>query len=482
MAGKEVRSDRPNVLLITVDEMRKDALGCYGNKVIQTPNLDRLAASAITFDNAYTVSPWCLPSRCAMLTGLYPHRSGAYSNFRKCELSSDIPNFFSSLRARGYRTAMIGKCHFAPVAYADARPDQTLPFMERDYYRSLGIDHLYVQDGNQVSVWFSDDYSQELDAAGYLGAFRESVWNTELMKSFAFPGPPQWHPDSRVGTKAAEYVAGCDTTDPQCMWFSFSGPHFPFDAPREYYERVDMEALRAEQLHLLEGEFDDPERIFHWAFHGGGPGIEGSKNAPGGACKNYTEEYWLEIRRNTYANVAQIDDFIGRILASAEERFGDDLMVIFTSDHGDVLGNHGLWGKNTCAYEDVLNVPLMVRYPGSPEPSRSATRVMSTNICPTILKAAGVEEHQCNGTDYLDDIAAGGSRYTFAEGERFATVSDGRFKYVQAVKGGREFYELFDLQEDPEEFHNVIDLPSNQRELATLRREVTNHFMETLLP
>lgn len=417
-----------------------------------------------------------------MLTGLFPHRSGAYSNFRKCELSADIPNFFSVLRTRKYRTAMIGKCHFAPVAYSAARPDMTLPFEERDYYRSLGIDHLYVQDGNQVSVWFSDDYSRELEEAGFLGAFRDAVWNKDFMKSFPFPGPPEWHPDSRVGLKAVEYVQNCSADDPQCMWVSFSGPHFPFDAPREYYDRVDMNELHAEELSRLDGEFDDPDRIFHWAYHGGGPGIEGSKNAPGGACRNYTDEYWIEIRRNTYANIAQIDDWIGTLLDAAEEKFGDDVLIIFTSDHGDVLGNHGLWGKNTCAYEDVLSVPLMVKYPGGQEARRTDTRVMSTNICPTILKAAGVEEIGCDGIDFLDDLKRGGSAYTFAEGERFVTVSDGRHKYVQVHKGGKQFYELFDLETDPEEFYNVIDEPVHQAVVANLRREIANHFIDTVLP
>ena len=475
-------TNRPNVLLITVDEMRKDALGCYGNGVIDTPHLDRLAGHSMVFDNAYTVSPWCLPSRCAMLTGQFPHRSGAYSNFRKCELNAEIPNFFSTLKAQDYRTSMIGKCHFAPVPYNETRPDVTLPFQERDYYRSLGIDHLYVQDGNQVSVWFSDDYSLELEQAGFLASFRDAVWNKDFMKSFPFPGPPEWHPDSRVGAKAVEYVETCNSDESQCIWVSFSGPHFPFDAPSEYYSRVNMDKLREEKLSRLEGEFDDPDRIFHWAYHGGGPGIEGSKNAPGGACKNYSEEYWTEIRRNTYANIAQIDDWVGKLLDAAESKFGDDLLIIFTSDHGDVLGNHTLWGKNTCAYEDVLNVPLIVKYPGRPEPQRDSTRVMSTNVCPTILKAAGVEATECDGIDFLDDVNRGGSTYTFAEGERFVTVSDGHHKYVQAEKGGKQFYELFDLREDREEFYNIIEDPNYQGQLADLRREVANHFMSTLLP
>ena len=474
--------EKPNILLITVDEMRKDALGCYENDVIKTPNLDKLARSGIVFDKAYAVSPWCLPSRCSILTGLFPHKSGAYSNFRKCELDTKVPNFFNILKAQSYETAMIGKCHFAPVPYDKARPDRTLPFEERNYYHSLGIDHLYVQDGNQVSVWFSDDYSRELEKAGFLAAYRDAVWNKDAMKSFPFPGPAEWHPDSRVGSKAVEYIHGCSEQNSQCIWISFSGPHYPFDAPEEYYDRVDMNALNREKLSVLEGEHDSEERIFHWAYHGGGPGIDGSKAAPGGACKNYTEEYWQEIRRNTYANIAQIDDYIGLILDAAYDKFGENLLVIFTADHGELIGNHGLWGKNTCAYEDVLNVPLIVAYPHDDHAYRTDARVMTTNILPTILKAADVEQITCDGVDFSEDIARGGVKYTFAEGEEFISISDGHYKYVHVRKGGKEFFEMFDMENDPEEFINIVDRPEYQREVAELRKAVVNHFVKTLLP
>lgn len=478
MKGKR----RPGILLITVDEMRKDSLGCYGNRVIQTPNLDALAGESLMFDRAYAVSPWCLPSRCAILTGRYPHRNGAYSNFRKHELSPSVPNFFNTLKKSDYRTAMIGKCHFAPVPYDRARPDTTLPFEERDYYRSLGIDHLYVQDGNQVSVWYSDDYSRELQAAGYLEAYRKEIWNKDHMRLFPFPGPAEWHPDSRVGAKAVEYIQDCDAEEDQCIWVSFSGPHFPFDPPQEYYSRVDMLALAEERLNIREGEFDEEERIFHWAYHGGGPGLEGSLAAPGGACKNYTEQYWTQLRRNYYANVAQIDDYVGDILAAARRKFGQDLLVIFTADHGDMLGHHRLWGKNTCAYEDVLNVPMLVRYPNQNQHEAVGARVTSLDILPTILAVTGADEVPSDGVEFRKHIGAGGQALTFAEGEDFITVSDGRCKLVQVKKGGKQFCELFDLERDPQEFVNLAAEPDYQHQLAELRHAVINHFMQTVLP
>ncbi len=233
---------QPHIVLITADQLRADALGAYGGRAVPTPNIDRLAASADRYDSAYTVSPWCMPSRSSIVTGQYPHTHRAYSNFRDCRLSPERPTLYSLLREQGYATSHVGKCHYAPVPYGETRPDRTLPYDAfRDYYLSLGIDHLALQDDKQVSVWFADDYSQELEAAGHLEAYRAAVWNRDYAKVFPFPAPPEWHPDAWVGRKAAEFIGTWDASQPLFTWVSLSGPHFPFDAPDAYIDRVDAE-------------------------------------------------------------------------------------------------------------------------------------------------------------------------------------------------------------------------------------------------
>ena len=312
---KTVTSQSPHIILITCDELRADALSCYGNRVIATPNLDGLAARGTRFQRAYTNSPWCLPSRCSLATGRFPHRNGSYSNFRDIPLDADIPNIYSLLQGAGYHTAHIGKCHYAPVPYNQTRPDATLPYDDfRDYYLSLGLDHLALQDDKQVSVWFMDDYARELDAAGYLSAYRDATWDSANAKVFPFPGPAKWHPDSWVGRKSAEYIERYESEQPLFLWVSFSGPHYPFDAPAEYYERVDMSL----DLRTVDAAaFDDPSRIHSATYHGGPTGaIDGMGHAPGRATKNYSDAYWHDLRRNYFANVAQIDEHIGRVLAS----------------------------------------------------------------------------------------------------------------------------------------------------------------------
>ncbi len=474
---------QPHIVFITMDELRKDALGCYGNQTIRTTHLDHLARKSIRFEKAYTVSPWCLPARCAILTGLLPHNSGAYSNFRKGGLSSDLPNLFTELKKNGYRTSVHGKCHFAPVPYEDTRPDLTLPYNEfRNDYMRLGIDHLDLQDDKQVSVWFYDDYAKELDRAGYLKAYRDKTWDAEGNgKIFSFPGPEEWHPDNWVGKKAREYIENYDDEHPLFCWVSFSGPHYPFDPPASYLSKVDMS--KDKPRIFKEGEYDDERRIHYRSYHGDGRGIaDGSYCAPGYAQKNYSESYWRHLRKSYYANVMQIDENIGMILESVDRKFGDNVLIIFTADHGEMLGNHGIWGKGDCGYEDVLNVPLFVRYPGEAEGQSTKAKVMLTDIMPTCLKAANARTMpQTDGNDLKEMMSGGGYDYVFSEGEGFVTVSNGRWKYIHVRKGDREHDELFDLEKDPNEMDNVVDHPEYAREFADLRGAMINRFMSALL-
>ena len=473
---------KPTILLITADELRKDVLGCYGGEVVSTPNLDALAASGTRYDRAYCASPWCLPSRCSILTGLFPSGSGAYSNFRKKELSGGIPNLFNTLRENGYRTALSGKCHFAPVPYGQTKPEETQPYDDfRDYYLSLGIDDLFLQDGKEVSAWFMDDYAKELDAAGLLSTYRQARWDGATKKVYPFPLDAKWYPDVWSGRKMTEYIEGYDRDAPAMLWLSFSGPHYPFDAPDSYYARVNMEMLDKKRRTGLDGEFDDPGRIHHKSYHGNG-NIDGCGPAPGHGCKNYPEEYWTRLRRSYYANVALIDDMVGSVLSAARAKWGENLLVIFTADHGEMLGNHSLWGKHNCAYEDVWNIPLLVRMPKEEIPGANNMLVQLTDLFATSMKTAGIEGIRSDGCDLQEVVRQGGHPYVFAEGEGYLAVGDGRYKYVHIHKPREEYYELLDLQKDPGEFQNHLSDPEQFPAVERLQRQAITHFMGKLLP
>lgn len=471
--------DNTAIILITCDELNKNVLGCCGGQAVGTPYIDSLAKEGVDYQNCYTTSPWCLPARCSIMTGLYPHHSGAYSNFRKCALDNGLPNLFTSMKRGGYHTSVFGKCHFAPVPYSETRPDRTLPYDTfKAYYESLGIEHLDLEDDKQVSVWFYDDYSKELEKAGYLKAYRDAVWNEGYQKVFPFPGPSEWHPDAWVGRKAAEYIRQYDSEKPLFAWVSFSGPHYTFDAPKEYLAQVDTDRLPARKRR--EGELEGTDRIHHDSYFGGAnANVDGSRTAEGRACKNYPEEYWKRMQTAYCANVKLIDDWVGEILRAVSEKYGDNALVIFSADHGEMLGNHGLWGKHNCAYEEVWKIPLLVRYPGQKEGRTDKRLVNSTDFLPTCLDVAGISAPPCDGHSLRDTQWS--RPYTFAEGEGFLAVTDGTCKYIHVQKGtecGREF---LDLETDPDEFENKAALESCQKKKARLQEKLVEHLLPSVL-
>ena len=469
---------KPAILLITCDELNKETLSSYGNLAIDTPNIDGIAAEGVRYERAYTVSPWCLPARCAILTGLYPHESGAYSNFRKCPLDNGIPNLFTELKKEDYHLSMFGKCHFAPVPYGETRPDKTLPYDDfKKYYLSLGLDHLDLEDDKQVSVWFMDDWAKEADRDGTLKLCRDAVWNGAYQKVYPFPSREELHPDVWTAKKAIGHIESADPDTPFFAWVSFSGPHYPMDAPKRYLDRVRADKLTPRRF--AEGEFDSPDRIHHKSYHGGG-NIDGAGSVKDRACKHYLEDYWLRMRTNYNANVLLIDDMIGEILASAKEKFGEELLVIFTADHGEMLGNHGLWGKHNCGYDEVFHIPLFVRFPHGERAGEFCTDLVnSLDILPTCLDAAGGKPASVSGKSLYGKIER---RYTFAEGEGYLAVTDSQYTYVHVEKKNEHYRELLDRTRDPYEFENAIDRPDLQEVLATLRGELIDHMIKTVLP
>ncbi|MFC5824681.1 sulfatase-like hydrolase/transferase [Nonomuraea insulae] len=464
----------PAILFITADQLRKDALGCYGGRAVATPHLDRIGEEGTVFDRAYTASPVCLPSRSSLLTGRYPRNHGAYSNFRDRALPADVPNLYQVLGAEGYSVGHIGKCHYAPVPYSATSSDRTLPYDSfRDYYLSLGIEHLALQDDKQVSVWFYDDYTRELEAAGLLEAYREAVWDQAARKVFPFPGPAQWHPDAWVGRKAREWIESYDQDRPMFAWVSFSGPHFPFDPPEEYLSRVD-ESLVGE-ADVDPSEWAEPGRLHYRSFHGPSRGY-----AEGGGFHDRDPDYWRQLRRHYLANVALIDDQVGRLIAAAEARFGDDLVVVFTCDHGEMLGNHGFWGKQRCFYEDVLNVPLLLRRPGGAGGGTRTDRLTSlVDVFPTLVGHAGAETVPGIDGRHLD---SGGQLHVFAESERFQVVTDGLVKLVHAQADDVVHTEMYDLASDPREIRDVAGSPGYAEAQRDLQAAALRALVDTALP
>lgn len=467
-----MKSKKPFILLITTDEQHLSTISAFGAASHSTPAIDSIVGRAAVCTNAYSISPVCLPARCAWMTGLAPHRSGSLSNHFGASLSPQYPNLFTELRAQGYTSSMHGKCHFIPVPYPATRPDLTLEYEHfMRYYRSLGMDRLDLQDDKNNSLWYYDDYAKDLERAGLLREYRRIAHQTEQGKRhFPFPGPASMHPDSWVGAKALERLETLPGDLPHFMWVSFSGPHYPVDAPDEYLQRVDMK--KALPRIRRDGEWDDRTKLHSRSYYGPG-GTEGSGGVSGGAQREYTAEFWDNWRRAYFANVVQIDDWIGRIVRAAEAKWGDDLMIVFTSDHGDMMGNHDLWGKNHSLAQDVLRIPFAVRYPGQRERVNIVAAVSSLELFPTVLKAAGAPLPSCDGLP-LDEMAERNGRDHIVSlcDNRVAVIADGmKLEWNRYERTGELFKELYDLSADPEEFVNLYGNPvfsSEQRKLEAI--------------
>jgi len=272
-----------------------------------------------------------------------------------------------------------------------------------------------------------------------------------------------------VGRKATELIDGYESGSPLFMWLSFSGPHYTFDPPEEYLRRVDAHQVTIGRRQ--DGDLDDASKIHHDSYHGGPNGsIDGRGSAPGGACKNYSEDYWRRLRHHYFANVAQIDDEIGRVVAAARSHFGDDLIIVFTADHGEMLGNHGLWGKHNCAYEEVMRIPFVVHMPGAFGSAESDAIVSQLDIMPTFLNLAGVElPGRLDGRDLRTVLNDGGPEYAFTESRHFAAVTDGSQKYIHLSRPDLAGSELYDLTGDPHEFTNRANDPSAVDHVSRLR-------------
>ncbi len=460
---------RPNILLITTDEQHRSTLSCYDPVYPCMPYLDEFTSRCDVYENAYTVSPVCLPARCSIMTGLYPHNSGSISNIFGASLSRKLNNVFTELKKEGYFTSLHGKCHFIPVPYPATRPDCTLEYEHFiNYYKSLGMDVLDLQDDKNNSLWYFDDYSKSI-AGEKLKKYRYEAHQNKSNKGFFdFPLEANLHPDVWTADKAVERIRNADPDVPNFIWTSFSGPHYPVDTPAEYVEKIDKDKIKPRIYDP--NEWNDDSKFHYRGYHGPGT-TEGSGPCEGGAQKNYSEDYWKEWRQRYLANLTLIDDNIKRIIEEAEAKFGENLFIIVTTDHGEMMGNHSLWGKNGSLFQDVLRIPLLIHRPGQTESKKITETVSSLDLFPTILSAAGITDIRADGEPIDCIVSNGGRDHIISECDfRTAVVKNGyKLEINRAGLNGRTFREFYDLNKDPHEFRNEYGNP----EYKTIINELT---------
>ncbi len=437
----------PNILIVMADQMAPAFLPIYGHALTGAPNMVRLAESGVVFDSAYCASPLCAPSRASFMSGLLPSRTRAYDN--AAEFQSDVPTFAHCLRNRGYQTILSGKMHFCG-------PDQLHGFEQR-----LTTD-IYPADFNWTPDWDRPEHRpswyhnmSSVQQAGLCVRTNQLDFDDET----AF-----------MAERAIFDIARSKDPRPFLLVASFSHPHDPFAVPERYWglyrdSDIDMPgpAIALDRL--------DPHsrRLRHVCAMDSEPVTEAQVRA---------------ARHAYYGAIAYIDDQIGRLMAALRATgLAEDTIVILTSDHGEMLGERGLWYKMSF-FEGASRVPLVIASPGRFAPRRVAASVSLVDLMPTLVDLSGGDARSLgiaiDGRSLAPHLA-GAAGHDEAIGEYLAEgavaplvmIRRGELKFIHSPADPDQ---LYNLKRDPGERDNLAAKAESMPLLAAFRAEVVQRW------
>ena len=464
-----------NILLITTDQQRWDTIAC-SNPLIQTPNLDRLHKRGIAFSRAYTCNPVCTPARISILTGHYPSKHSCYTIGNS--LPNDYPTMAQVLSDNGYFTALTGKAHFQSCidkSSFEAAPNVFDRAFFKEWegpyygftYAKLAIAHTVERHacGMHYGVWLEEHGIDTSKYFGNNGYTDFGAW--DLPEEYS---NSHWTADETI--KAIDLAE--DKEQPFFIWSSFQDPHSPCFVPEPWASMYDREKMPVYEL--KEGEMKDKPPFYQSL-------VEGHKygDDPELSVKDWTTEHTIsdlgfmntemkkEIMAIYYGMVSQVDHHIGRILDYLENKnLIDNTLIVFTTDHGDYMGNHGMWWKGLPAYEDVQKIPFIVAHPSCKTHGQISQAIQSLVDLPTtFLKAAGIEipvgyqgvdqqESWTNAEKADREWAMVEFRPTESSFMQ-KTYIEGDYKLVVYHK--RDYGELYNLIKDPEQMVNLWEVP-----------------------
>jgi choline-sulfatase len=458
-----------SVLWVMSDQHSSRALGCYGNAVVRTPRVDRLASEGVLFERAYCSYPVCVPARFTMLTGRYPHHHGAVGNGTPLALRErTAAHHFSHA---GYATAFVGKMH--PV------DGQTHGF---DYYVDFGHYYDYLgpkteiftrgmgaDDSGSGSPWLTM-YHRDRGARDVSPWIRPGDPKRNETLEFGEVLPEEDHFESFVAREAIRFLRTY-RDEPLFVVASFLKPHNPFAPPAEY-----AALYKPEEMVVPSWPAEHLEHVPHQARQRVAPGA----GTPEGAAwaKRFLAAY--------YGNVTHLDACVGRLLDALEELgLAENTLVIYTTDHGEMLYEHGLRGKFNF-FEPSARNPLIVRWPGvTPPGARTRALTDQADFVPTLLEACGADpaprSQSVDGRSFvgvLREPASAGKEFAFGEyalqsGRPFYMRRSERWKYVFYTAGGEELYEP---EADPGELRNL----AVEREYAAILSEERGRLLAFL--
>jgi len=433
---------KPNILLILTDQQRFDTIGALGSPNIKTPALDRICKAGTAFTSAYSPSPVCVPARCSLHYGQYPMHTGCYDNDWK--MPARRPSFMKVLTDAGYRTHGIGKCHFVP-----------------DKHAMRGFQTREVQE--EVPPRDSDDYTHLLEKKGWgelpepHGVRGEMYYVPQVSQL-----PAQLHPTQWVGDRSVAFIKKQkDRKKPWMLFSSYIHPHPPFAPPAPWHKLYRSFNLPHPNVPK------DPESLQTYANR--------QQNRYKYRDQGLDKHLVRNIKAHYYACISFIDHQVGRILDTLEETGQlENTLILFSSDHGELLGDYNCFGKRSM-HDACARVPLLAALPGRFKKGKRCDAPASlVDLMPTMLAAAGCDAEglAMDGVDLhtlLDESStrdAVFSQYR-AEGTAIYTMVTDRWKYVYSAPDRKEF--LFDRVNDPLETRNRAGLASTRKTLEKLR-------------
>ncbi len=404
-------SRRPNILLLFTDQQRFDTIGALGNPIIQTPALDSLVREGTAFTSAYCPSPVCMASRCSLVLGRYPHQTGCVANMPMPQHEKSLMQF---LAEAGYQTHGVGKMHFGPDSRA------LWGFESRDYSEEGGM-----REGDDFCDFLRErGFGHLIDPNGVRSEFYYIPQPSQL--------PAELHNSHWVADRAIDFLQRRDQSRPFFLWASFIKPHPPFESPVPWYRLY--RAVEMPWPFMPPGYRD---LLIFWNH---------VQNRYKYRDQGFDGNLVRLIRAAYYAAISFVDYNIGRILNFlAEDGVLDDTLIMFTSDHGELLGDWGSYGKR-CMLDGAARVPLIVRWPERFAAGAVCDEPASlVDILPTCLRAAGLEPGEEHVGVDLAELAAGDVRREavisqFQQGELGVYGLIGReFKYWYSAPDGREW-------------------------------------------
>jgi choline-sulfatase len=449
--------DQPNILIIMVDQLNGTLFDRGPKPFLHAPHLKNLAQQSVCFSNCYTASPLCAPGRASFMSGQLPSRTGVYDN--AAEFVSSIPTYAHHLRRHGYHTILCGKMHYVG-------PDQLHGFETRTttdiYPADFGWTPDYRKPGERIDWWYHNLGS--VTGAGVAETSNQMEYDDDV---------------AHHAVQALYQLGRREDDRPWCLTVSFTHPHDPYVARRRYWDLYENSDQLMPKIRALDFAAQDPhsQRLYL-----------------ANDYKNFdiSDDDIARSRRAYFANISYLDDKIGEVMAALQAmRMDDDTIILFCSDHGDMLGERGLWFKMSF-FEGSARVPLMIRVPGAKSGAKSGAKpgskpsvvtepVSTIDVTPTLAALAQIDlEDIMPWTDgrnlvplmsgtapgEVERMRVGPVFMEYAAEGSIAPlvgVRDGDFKFVQCMA---DPLQLFNLADDPDELHNLAENPDYAAVLA----------------